>query len=86
VVLRVLLGIEMIQIAEELVEAMIGRQVLIPVAEVVLAELAGRVAKGFEKLSKRWKPKRLAGVGRSGGQVKSATASWSPCWLTAPSG
>jgi len=35
-VFRLLLGIEVIEIAEELVEAMVGRQELILIAEVVL--------------------------------------------------
>ena len=38
--LRLLLGVQVIEVAEELVEAMIGRQELVLVAEVVLAELA----------------------------------------------
>jgi hypothetical protein len=37
-----------IEIAEELVEAVHRRQVLVAVAEVVLAELAGGVAEGFQ--------------------------------------
>ena len=36
--------VEVIEVAEELVEAVDGRQELIEVAEVVLAELAGGVA------------------------------------------
>ena len=43
-VLRLLLGIEVIEVAEELVEAVHGRQEVVAVAEVVLAELAGDVA------------------------------------------
>ena len=42
--LRLLFGIQVIQVAEELVEAVLGRQVLIAVAQMVLAELSGRVA------------------------------------------
>src|SRR5690606_28396883 len=42
--LRLFLGIEMIEIAEELIEAVIGRQHVIKVAEMVLAELAGGIA------------------------------------------
>ncbi len=45
--LRLLLGVEVIQVAEELVEPVDGGQVLVPVAEVILAELAGRVASGL---------------------------------------
>ena len=36
--------VEVIEVAEELVEAVDGGQELVPVAEVVLAELAGGVA------------------------------------------
>ena len=43
-VLRLVLGVQVIQVAEELVEPVDGRQELVPVAEVVLAELAGDVA------------------------------------------
>ena len=48
--LRLLLGIEVVEIAEELVEAVIGRQILIAVAEMVLAELAGRIAQRLKRL------------------------------------
>ena len=46
--LRLLLGVEMVEVAEELIEAVDGRQVLVAVAEVVLAELAGGVAERLE--------------------------------------
>ncbi len=42
--LRLLLGVEVVEVAEELVEPMGGGQELVPVAEVVLPELAGDVA------------------------------------------
>ena len=51
--LRLLLGVEVVKVAEELVEAVHGRQIFVLVAEVVLAELARRVAKGFERLGDR---------------------------------
>ena len=63
--LRLLLGVEVVEVAEELVEAVVGRQVLVPVAEVVLAELAGGVAQRLERLgdgdvallqADRWRP------------------------------
>ena len=47
------LGVEVIEVAEELVEAVHGRQELVAVAEVVLAELAGHVALGFEQFGER---------------------------------
>jgi hypothetical protein len=45
-VLGLLLGVEVVEVAEELVEAVGGGEELVAVAEVVLAELAGRVARG----------------------------------------
>src|SRR3546814_805366 len=48
-VLRLLLGVEVIEVAEELVEAVRGRQELVAVAEVVLAELPGGVAELLER-------------------------------------
>jgi hypothetical protein len=42
-VLRLLLGVEMVEVAEELVESVHGGQELVAVAEMVLAELAGRI-------------------------------------------
>jgi hypothetical protein len=48
-----LLGIEVVEVAEELVEAVGRRQVLVQVAEVVLAELPGRVAQRLEQLGDR---------------------------------
>ena len=48
--LRLFLGVQVIEVAEELVEAVHGRQVFVPIAEVVLAELAGGVAERLEQL------------------------------------
>ncbi len=42
--LGLLLRVQVIQVAEELVESMDRRQVLVAIAQVVLAELSGRVA------------------------------------------
>ncbi len=41
---RLFFGIEVVEIAEELIEPMVGRQHVVQVAEVVLAELPGRIA------------------------------------------
>ena len=60
VVLRLLLGVEVVEVAEELVEAVRGRQELVAVAEVVLAELPGRVARAPSARS-RWSGPRRAG-------------------------
>ena len=47
-VFRLLLGVEVVEIAEEFVEAVVGRQEFVLVAEMVLAELAGHVAERLE--------------------------------------
>ena len=47
-VFRFLFRVQVIEVAEELVKSMRRGQVFIPVAKMVLAELAGRVAKRFE--------------------------------------
>ena len=47
-VLRLFLGVEMIEIAEEFVEAVYGRQIFVAVAEMVLAELPGGVAERLQ--------------------------------------
>jgi hypothetical protein len=51
--LRILLGVQVVEVAEELVEAVHGGEELIPVAEMVLAELPGRVAVRLEQLRDR---------------------------------
>ena len=52
-ILGLLLGIQVIERTEELVEAVGGRQRLVGIAEVVLAELRGHVALGLEQLGDR---------------------------------
>ena len=51
--LGLLLGVEVVEVAEELVEPVLRRQVLVQVAEVVLAELPRRVAERLEELGDR---------------------------------
>src|SRR5215203_821823 len=46
--LRLLFGVQVVEVAEELVEAVVGRQELVLVTEVVLAELAGGVAERLQ--------------------------------------
>ena len=58
VLLGLLLGVEVVEVAEELVEAVVGGQELVAVAEVVLAELAGRVALLLERGRDRSGPRR----------------------------
>ena len=50
---RLFLGVEVVEVAEELVEAVHGRQRLVAVADVVLAELAGGVAEVLEQAADR---------------------------------
>ena len=52
-VLGLLFRVEVVEVAEELVEAVNGRQVLVVVAQVVLAELAARVTVRLEQLGDR---------------------------------
>ena len=47
---RLLFGIQVIQVAEELIEAVVGRQILVAVAQMVLAELSGRITQRLERL------------------------------------
>jgi hypothetical protein len=51
--LGLILGVEVIEVAEELVEPVGGRQELISVAEMVLAELTGRIAERLQGLCDR---------------------------------
>ena len=46
---RVFHRVEMIEVAEELIEAVDGRQELVEVAQVVLAELAGGISHRLER-------------------------------------
>ena len=48
-VFRLLLGIQVVEIAEELVETVVRGQVLVTIAEVVLAKLPGGVTAGLEQ-------------------------------------
>src|SRR5262249_1406137 len=48
-VLRLFLGVQMIEVAEELVETMHGGEVLVPVTKMVLTELPGGVAEAFQE-------------------------------------
>ena len=73
---RLFLGVQVIEIAVELVEAVHGRQEFVAVAEVVLAELAGRIAERLEQLGDRrvflLQPERgarQADLGQAGAQA-----------------
>src|SRR4051794_39842976 len=48
--LRLFLGVEVVEIAEEFIEAMYGGQEFIPIPQMVFGELAGGVAKWLEKV------------------------------------
>ena len=62
---RLFLGVEVIEIAEELVEPVHGRQIFVAIAEVVLAELTGGVAERLQHFGDgrvfRVQPDRRAG-------------------------
>ena len=47
-----LLGIKVIQVSVELVKTMCGRQVLIPVTQVVFAKLPGHIAVVLQQIGK----------------------------------
>jgi hypothetical protein len=47
--LRLLLGVQVIEVAVKLVETVRGRQVFVTVAQMVLPELAGGVSLGLEQ-------------------------------------
>ena len=51
--LGLLFGVEVVQVAEELVEAVIGGQVFVTIAQMVLAKLSGGVSKRLEELGDR---------------------------------
>ena len=52
-VLRLLLRVQVVEVAEELVEPVDGGEHVVAVAEVVLAELAGGVAERLEQIGER---------------------------------
>ena len=72
--LGLLLGVEVIEVAVELVEAVHGRQVLVLVAEMVLAELAGRIAERLEQFGDRGVLRGPADVGTGHADLAHASA------------
>ena len=52
---RVLHRVQMVEVAEELIEPVHGRQEFVEIAEMVLAELAGGVSHGLEDLRDRYR-------------------------------
>src|SRR4029077_5172346 len=48
--LRLLLGIEVIEVAEELIEAVDRRKILVQITQVILTELPGRITLSFQEL------------------------------------
>ncbi len=72
--LRLFLGIEVVEIAEELVEAVHGRQMLVAVPEVVFAELAGDVALLLQQVRDGRRPvgDAVIAAGHADGQQASA--------------
>ena len=50
-IVRLFLGIQVVEVAEEFIESMHGWQMLIAIAEVILAELAGGIAEMLHEIS-----------------------------------
>ncbi len=73
---RVLHRIEVIEIAEELVEAVDGRQELVEIAQMVLAELAGGVALRFERSGDGDSLGWQSGLGSRPGRPWSSRCEW----------
>jgi hypothetical protein len=76
--LRFVLGVQVVEVAEELVEAVYGRQELVAVAEMVLAELCGSITLRLEQLGNR--PGLLQMTRREGhrslGSLSQGTVLW----------
>jgi hypothetical protein len=53
-IFRFFLSVQVVEVAEELVKAVIGGKELVLVAQVVLPELPGRIAEGLEKFRDTW--------------------------------
>src|ERR1043166_2446460 len=53
---RLFLGVEMVEVAKELVEAMNSRQILVQVYQMILPELAGVIALALQQLGYRHVP------------------------------
>ncbi len=73
-VLGLFLRVEVIEVAEELVEPVHRRQVLVHVAEVVLAELAGRVSLHLQQFGNRRVLRLQADVHARGADFRQARA------------
>ena len=73
---RVFHRVQVIQIAEEFIEAVDGGQEFILVAQVVLAELAGGVALRFERGGDRAGFRRKADLARPPGRPWSCRCGW----------
>ena len=73
-VLRLVLGVQVVERAVELVEAVHGRQMLVEVAEVVLAELTGHVALRLEQLGDRDVPRLKSFLGAGQPDLEQAGA------------
>ena len=73
---RLFLGVEVVKVAVELVKAVHGGQVLVAVAQVILAELAGGIALCLQQLGNRrvfllqpYRSARQADLGQAGAQA-----------------
>ena len=66
-ILRLFFGVQVVEIAEELVEAVVGGQELVLVAQVVLAELSGGVPQRLEEFrdARIFRPQANVGPGQA---------------------
>ncbi|MNE72714.1 hypothetical protein D3C80_1686790 [compost metagenome] len=60
---RLFLGVHVVEVAEELVETMVGRQMPVAITQVILAKLAGGIALLFHHITDRRCPVRNAMLG-----------------------
>src|SRR5262249_2366720 len=75
-VLRLLLGIEVVEVAEKLVEAMRCGEKLVLVAQMVLAELAGGVAQRLQQFGDGWILRPNSDIGPGHPDLCQAGADW----------
>ena len=62
-ILRLFFGIEVVKIAKELIEAVLGREKFIFVAKMIFSELSGRVTQRFKQFCDRRILRAQADVG-----------------------
>src|SRR5262249_22986066 len=71
-----LLGVQVIKVAEELIESMRGRQKLVTIAKVILSELPSSVAKRSKQISNGWIFRLQSEIGSGKSHFCKAGADW----------